>query len=294
MLKHWLSQTRHWLNLISIWRQKLLLLSKMILGLTDFQNATSLSYTTSGALLQQEEALKAATMFHCGTSLLFFFAVSLLPSTGVGSHFQRTQHRLKTVLQSSPSRNSVEGYFFFSSFPPPHPTLTAPFCLLNKRNSDILWAVIHRLLGIHPSTKHHNTHSTHTQTHTRYAGVNELTQRFEDVCIEFVSVGLVTLGTVLRPLPLLLVAGLASVAPPPVVALRNVHANVHSVVTWPRQQHKRRDRKVRWVTKRAFGNSSTIRVTTEDATRYRSHPRLYQKVLGSEIKIIKIITSYIR
>lgn len=35
----------------------------------------------------------------------------------------------------------------------------------------------------------------------------------------------------LHPLALLLVAGLAAVASPPVVALGNVHADVHSVVT---------------------------------------------------------------
>lgn len=40
-----------------------------------------------------------------------------------------------------------------------------------------------------------------------------------------------SLRAVLRPFPFLLVAGLASVASPPVVALRNVHANVHGVVT---------------------------------------------------------------
>lgn len=38
----------------------------------------------------------------------------------------------------------------------------------------------------------------------------------------------------LGSLPLVLVAGLASVASPPVVALGNVHADVHGVVTCPR------------------------------------------------------------
>lgn len=67
--------------------------------------------------------------------------------------------------------------------------------------------------------------------HTPRAGLNELTQRFEDVCVGFIYVGLVLLRNVLGPFSLLFVAGLASVAPPPVVALGNVHANVHSVVT---------------------------------------------------------------
>lgn len=61
-----------------------------------------------------------------------------------------------------------------------------------------------------------------------------LTEGLEDVgggLIYVVGVGLVALGAVLHPLALLLVAGLATVAPPPVVALGNVHANVHSVVT---------------------------------------------------------------
>lgn len=49
--------------------------------------------------------------------------------------------------------------------------------------------------------------------------------------VDVVGVRLVGLGVVLHPLALLLVAGLAAVASPPVVALGNVHADVHSVVT---------------------------------------------------------------
>lgn len=62
----------------------------------------------------------------------------------------------------------------------------------------------------------------------------KLTEGFEDVrsgVICVVPVGLVPFRALLAPLPLLLVARLASVAPPPVVALGNVHANVHGVVT---------------------------------------------------------------
>lgn len=61
-----------------------------------------------------------------------------------------------------------------------------------------------------------------------------LTERLEDVgggLVDVVGVRLVALGVVLHPLALLLVAGLAAVASPPVVALGNVHADVHSVVT---------------------------------------------------------------
>lgn len=61
-----------------------------------------------------------------------------------------------------------------------------------------------------------------------------LTERLEDVgggLVHIVDVRLVALGAVLHPLALLLVAGLAAVAPPPVVALGNVHADVHGVVT---------------------------------------------------------------
>lgn len=61
-----------------------------------------------------------------------------------------------------------------------------------------------------------------------------LTERLEDVgggLVHIVDVQLVALGAVLHPLALLLVAGLAAVAPPPVVALGNVHADVHGVVT---------------------------------------------------------------
>lgn len=64
--------------------------------------------------------------------------------------------------------------------------------------------------------------------------LSELTERFEDVCGGFIGVlpiRLVAFRALLNPLPLLLVARLASVAPPPVVALGNVHANVHGVVT---------------------------------------------------------------
>lgn len=89
--------------------------------------------------------------------------------------------------------------------------------------------MIYRLPGRHPPIEHHNHCYTHA--HTLHVGLNELTQRFENVCLGFIYVGLVSLRAVLGPFPLLLVAGLASVAPPPVVALGNVHANVHSVVT---------------------------------------------------------------
>lgn len=62
----------------------------------------------------------------------------------------------------------------------------------------------------------------------------ELTERLEDVCrglVHIVAVRLVTFRAVVGPFPPLLVARLAAVASPPVVALGNVHANVHSVVT---------------------------------------------------------------
>lgn len=61
-----------------------------------------------------------------------------------------------------------------------------------------------------------------------------LTERLEDVgrgLVYVVDVRLVALGAVLHSLALLLVAGLAAVASPPVVALGNVHADVHGVVT---------------------------------------------------------------
>lgn len=71
----------------------------------------------------------------------------------------------------------------------------------------------------------------------------ELTERFENVgrgLIRRLPVRLVALGAVLGFLPLLLVAGLASVASPAVVALGNVHANVHSVVTCHNTMEKRK------------------------------------------------------
>lgn len=68
----------------------------------------------------------------------------------------------------------------------------------------------------------------------RSRALSPLTERLEDVgggLVHIVDVRLVALGAVLHPLALLLVAGLAAVAPPPVVALGNVHADVHGVVT---------------------------------------------------------------
>lgn len=67
-----------------------------------------------------------------------------------------------------------------------------------------------------------------------FSALSPLTERLEDVgggLVHIVDVRLVALGAVLHPLALLLVAGLAAVAPPPVVALGNVHADVHGVVT---------------------------------------------------------------
>ena len=63
---------------------------------------------------------------------------------------------------------------------------------------------------------------------------SELTEWLEDVRDGFIGglpVRLVSLRAVLGSFPLVLVAGLASVASPPVVALGNVHADVDGVMT---------------------------------------------------------------
>lgn len=67
-----------------------------------------------------------------------------------------------------------------------------------------------------------------------FISLSELTERFEDACaglIGVLRVGFVPFRTVFAPFSLLLVAGLASVVPSPAVALGNVHANVHGVMT---------------------------------------------------------------
>lgn len=128
--------------------------------------------------------------------------------------------------------------FFFSPSPswlPPHPARPALFASFTTKAMIFceLWftkccwtqliktKILRELKKINVSSINYTVH----------AG---LTERFEDVGGGFIHVfpvWLVAFCAVFDPFPLLLVAGLASVASPPVVALGNMHANVHSVVT---------------------------------------------------------------
>lgn len=164
------------------------------------------------------------TLFYCGTS--FSLPVSPLLDC-YPPELEPTFREPSIVFRRCCSKPPCPR-IRWSDIPPRPPLTPASSVASSTKERLISCKLIYRLLGINPPIKARNT-PVHTRT--LYTGVNELTQRFEDVCAGFIGVGLVPLSTVLGPFPFLLVAGLASVASPPVVALWNVHANVHSVVT---------------------------------------------------------------